>query len=347
MSQLTTLAWTGRALRLLDQTQLPRRVQTLTCRDASSVFAAIRRLSVRGAPAIGVAGAFGAYLGVAAYSGKDRAGFIKRLDRVCRYLNRSRPTARNLSWALARMQKVPKQFPKEDASSLKRRLLKEAQAIFGEEEETCERMAQFGSSLVRKGDAVLTHCNSGFLATVGIGTALGVLYQAHREGKRPRVYATETRPLFQGSRLTVWELRRHGLRPTLLCEGAAGELFRRGKIQKVFTGADRIAANGDTANKVGTFPLALLAKTYRVPFYIVAPASTFDLSIQNGSQIPIEERPAKEVTTPFGVAVAPPKVLVFNPAFDVTPASLISAFVTDRGILRPPYRRTFAKAFHK
>jgi len=183
------------------------------------------------------------------------------------------------------------------------------------------------------------------LATVGLGTALGVLYRAHREGKRVTIYATETRPLFQGSRLTAWELRQHGLKATLLCDGAVGELFRRRKVDKVLTGADRIAANGDTANKVGTFPLALLAKTHGVPFYVVAPASTFDLALKDGSKIPIEERPANEVVSPFGFTLAPPKVSVFNPAFDVTPGSLITAFVTDRGVLRPPYRQRLAKAF--
>ena len=344
MRQAKTLVWTGKGLRVLDQTRLPGRVTYLDCRDPRSVFRAIRRLSVRGAPAIGVAGAFGAYLGIVGYRRNDRAGFLKRLQQVCRTLNRARPTARNLSWALGRMREVPKRFPGEGAPSLRRYLLKEAQAIFQEEKEMCGRLARFGSSLVRAGDSILTHCNTGFLATVGVGTALGVLYQADREGKRPRVYATETRPLFQGSRLTAWELKRHGLRPTLLCDGAAGELFRRGKVKKVFTGADRIAGNGDTANKVGTFPLALLAKTYGIPFYVVAPASTFDLSIKNGTQIPIEERPAKEVTSPFGIPVAPQDVSVFNPAFDVTPASLITAFVTDRGILRPPYRQTLARA---
>ena len=343
MKQAKTLVWTGKVLRLLDQTKLPRRLCYVNCRDPRSVFWAIRRLSVRGAPAIGVAGAFGVYLGVAGYRGNDRTGFLRKLHRVCRYLNRARPTARNLSWALGRMEEVSKRFSKETVSSLKKRLLREAQVIFDEEKETCNQMARFGSSLVRRGDSVLTHCNTGFLATVGLGTALGVFYRAHQEGKRFQIYATETRPLFQGARLTVWELKRRGLHPTLLCEGAAGELFRRGRIRKVFTGADRIARNGDTANKVGTFPLALLAKTYGIPFYVVAPASTFDLSIQNGSQIPIEERPAKEVTSPFGIPVAPPGVPVFNPAFDVTPATLITAFVTDRGILRPPYRRSLAK----
>ena len=341
MSRLSTLTWTGRALRILDQTQLPRRVRTLNCRDVSSVFWAIRRLSVRGAPAIGVAAAFGAYLGVMNYPDRrDRSGFIKQLKRVCQTLSRSRPTARNLFWALARMEVVPERFLKDDVPLLKERLLEEANLILTEEKKTCDRIARFGTSLIRNGDSVLTHCNAGFLATVGLGTALAVLYQAHEEGKHLRIYATETRPLFQGSRLTAWELKRRGLRATVLCDSAAGELFRRGKIRKVITGADRIAANGDTANKIGTFPLALLAKTYGVPFYIAAPASTFDLSLKKGSEIPIEERPAREVISPLGVSVAPSRVRVFNPAFDVTPASLISAFITDRGILRPPYRRS-------
>ena len=332
---LSTLTWKRNALTLLDQTKLPGKVSFVVCRDVHAVFDAIRRLAVRGAPAIGVAAAFGLYLGVR--NVKTTREFLKEVKRISSFLQSARPTAVNLKWALERMKRCATDHKALDLPHLKAILLDEAKSIYREEKKMCDAMARLGATLIRRRESILTHCNAGALATVGVGTALAPLYQAKKEGKRIDVFVPETRPLLQGSRLTAWELRRAGLPVTVVCDSVVGDLFRKGKVNKVFVGADRVARNGDTANKIGTYTLASLAKSHGIPFYVVAPKSTFDFSISSGEEIPIEERSASEVVEPFGVRTAPKGIKVYNPAFDVTPGRWITAFVTDEGILYPPY----------
>lgn len=317
-----TLEWRGDSdghLVLLDQTRLPAETVYLDCRTAEDVWNAIRRLSVRGAPAIGVAAAYGVCVGVNEGRG---------VDDVCDYLATSRPTAVNLFWALERMRRV----------SNPSQLLAEARAIHAEDREQCAAMGRHGADLLEDlptGSGILTHCNAGALATGGDGTALAAIFELARRGKRPHVWADETRPLLQGARLTMWELMQRGIDATLICDSAAAQVMREGRVQAVITGADRIAANGDTANKIGTFGVATLARSFGIPFYVAAPVTTFDLAIATGAEIPIEKRAGEEITNGFGVATAPDGAAVYNPAFDVTPAELIAAIVTDRGVVRP------------
>jgi len=338
---ISTVAWKGNALYLLDQTKLPGKVSFVVCRNVRSVFDATRRLAVRGAPAIGVAAAFGLYLGVRGV--KTTREFLREVKRVSSFLQSARPTAVNLKWALERMKQCVRDHKALGLPRLKAILLDEAKDIYREEKKMCEAMARFGATLIRRKESVLTHCNAGALATVGTGTALAPLYQAKKDGKKVNVFVPETRPLLQGARLTAWELQRAGLPVTVVCDSVVGDLFRRGKVDKVFVGADRVARNGDTANKIGTYTLASLAKSHRVPFYVVAPRSTFDFSTPSGKAIPIEERSPSEVVEPFGVRTAPKGVNVYNPAFDVTPADFITAFVTDEGIFYPPYTKSLQK----
>jgi methylthioribose-1-phosphate isomerase len=320
------LEWVGDAanglLRILDQTRLPAEVKFRDCRTVEEVWEAIRSLRVRGAPAIGLAAAYGVVVGV------QSGG---RIDEVTEYLRTSRPTAVNLFWALDRMARRAKQAPADLCGSL----LAEAKVIDEENHQMCLAIGRHGASLVPDGGGVLTHCNAGSLIAGEYGTALAPLYTAHGEGKRFRVFVDETRPLLQGSRLTAWELMQHGLDVTLICDNMAAQVMREGRVQMVVVGADRIAANGDTANKIGTYGLAVLAQAHGIPFYVAAPSSTFDLSLASGDQIPIEQREAREVTDGFGRSTAPAGVNVYNPAFDVTPAGLIAAMVTERGIIRP------------
>jgi methylthioribose-1-phosphate isomerase len=306
---------------LLDQTRLPGETVYLQCRTAEDVWQAIKRLSVRGAPAIGIAAAYGVCLG---------AKHGQSVDEVCDYLATSRPTAVNLFWALERMRRV--------GTAHHSALLAEARAIHEEDRQQCAAIGSHGADLLAhlpEGAGILTHCNAGALATGGDGTALAVIFELARRGKRPHVWVDETRPLLQGARLTMWELRHRGIDATLICDSVAAQVMREGRVQAVITGADRIAANGDTANKIGTFSVATLAKLFGIPFYVAAPATTFDLSIATGQEIPIEQRAAKEITNGFGKQTAPENVAVYNPAFDVTPAELISAIITDRGVVRP------------
>jgi methylthioribose-1-phosphate isomerase len=320
------LEWVGDAedgfLRILDQTRLPTEIAFRDCRTIEEVWEAIRSLRVRGAPAIGIAAAYGVVVGV--QSGTP-------IDKVIDYLRTSRPTAVNLFWALDRMARTAKESPADIRGSL----LAEATAIDEENHQMCLTIGRHGASLVPNGGGVLTHCNAGSLIAGEYGTALAPLYTAHGEGIRFRVFADETRPLLQGSRLTAWELMQHGLDVTLICDNMAAQVMREGRVQMVVVGADRIAANGDTANKIGTYGLAVLAQAHRIPLYVAAPSSTFDLSIPSGDRIPIEQRDAREVTGGFGRPTAPSGVKVYNPAFDVTPAELIAAIVTERGIIRP------------
>ena len=337
---INTIEWNNNKVKLIDQTLLPNKLIYLYCKDVKSLWHAIRTLKVRGAPAIGIAGALGAVLGVQKSNASTYKDFERELRKVTGYLASSRPTAVNLSWALDRMERVAKENSSKDISTIKALLLKEALKIIEEDKEISRKMAEYGAKLLDNGDTVLTHCNAGGLATADYGTALGVIYKAKEMAKHIKVYADETRPLLQGSRLTAWELMKNGIDVTLICDNMAAEVMKEGKIDKVIVGADRIAANGDTANKIGTYGVALLARAHNIPFYVVAPASTFDLTLKSGDEIPIEERGRDEIIEGFGKRTAPRNVKVYNPAFDVTPAKLITAIVTEKGILRPPYKKS-------
>jgi len=345
---IETLAWQGGPdghLRLIDQTRLPDRLEYLECTKPEDVWQAIRRLSVRGAPAIGVAAAWGAYLGIQGFDGDDRTAFDAELAKTCDYLHGSRPTAVNLDWALREMRRVAGASPDASPSEALQLLFETAQRIQEEDRKICRRLGRVGSALVRDGGTLLTHCNAGGLATSDYGTALAVCYAAKEEGKKIRVVADETRPLLQGARLTAWELQREGIDVTVICDSMAGTVLRDGiplgdprgihRVDAVFVGADRIAGNGDVANKIGTYPLAVLAHEHGVPFYVVAPRSTFDLSLESGDEIPIEERDAGEITEGFGERTAPEGIGVYNPAFDVTPARLITGIATEHGLIQP------------
>jgi methylthioribose-1-phosphate isomerase len=313
-------------LRLLDQTLLPTQTVYRDCRTAADVWEAIRSLRVRGAPAIGVAAAYGVVLGMRK----------QPISEVTAYLRTSRPTAVNLFWALDRMERRYRAIPAGtcdiDATHI---LLKEAHVIHAEDCATCRAIGRAGAHLVPDGGGVLTHCNTGGLATAEYGTALAVLFTAAEDGKRFRVFADETRPLLQGARLTMWELQQHGIDATLICDNMAAQVMKEGRVRMVIVGADRIAANGDTANKIGTYGVAILARHHGIPFYVAAPVSTFDLTLPDGGGIPIEQRDPREVTHGFGRQTAPDGVGVYNPAFDVTPHDLIAGIVNERGVIAP------------
>ncbi len=332
-----TIEWEGGedgVLLLLDQVRLPGEIRVLRCTQIEQVWEAIRNLSVRGAPAIGVAAAFGLCIGTRGERSRARPEFLEKLDQVVQYLNSSRPTAVNLFWATARMTRVAREHPG-DGPQLWTRLLHEAQQIAREDEETCRRIGEVGCELIRDGMGVLTHCNAGALATVAHGTALAPLYAAARAGRRFRVLADETRPLLQGARLTALELSAAGIDVSILCDSAAASMMSAGRVQLVIVGADRIAANGDTANKIGTYSVAVSAKHHGIPFYVAAPLSTFDASLASGAEIPIEQRDEREVREWRGEPVAAAGVTCLNPAFDVTPAALISGIITEKGLLKP------------
>jgi methylthioribose-1-phosphate isomerase len=334
-----TIAWIGGPdgyVRLIDQTLLPTRLEYRDCRTVESVWEAIRTLRVRGAPAIGVAAGMGVVLGVQNVQDRSRGAFARRLKEVTDYLRTSRPTAVNLFWALDRMERCVRGRTEElSQAELTRRLLDEALAIEEEDRRMCRAIGLAGAALVGEGQGVLTHCNAGGLATADYGTALAVLYAAAEQGKHFRVFADETRPLLQGARLTAWELHQRGIEVTLICDSMAAQVMKEGRVQVVVVGADRIAANGDTANKIGTYGVALLAQAHGIPFYVAAPSSTFDLSLQSGDAIPIEQRDPREVTHGFGQQTAPEGIQVYNPAFDVTPARLIAGIITEKGLIRP------------
>jgi len=341
---IATIQWSRGKVRIIDQTKLPLKLEYLNCQDVSSIRRAIREMKVRGAPAIGIAAAFGVVLGMRKSQARDFASFSRELDKVVKYLSGARPTAINLFWALERMKRAVKDCRRtNNIRRLKKALLEEAIKILEEDKIICRKMADFGSRLIKSGDTILTHCNAGALATADYGTALGVIYRSVEQGKRVAVYADESRPLLQGARLSAWELIRKGIHTTLICDNMAGSIMKEGRIDKILVGADRITANGDVANKIGTYSLAVLAKVHRVPFYVVAPVSTFDLKIKSGRDIPIEERSPEEITMPFGYRIAPRRVKAYNPAFDVTPAGYISAIITEKGILRPPYSKSLKK----
>jgi methylthioribose-1-phosphate isomerase len=334
-----TLKWTGGsggALQLLDQTLLPLRVETRTCTTAEDVWDAIRRLCVRGAPAIGVAAAYGLCLGTRPFRDQARDSFLARVREVGEYLGSSRPTAVNLTWAIRRVREVAESHAHAAGSAeLWEAMLAEAHALAREDADACRRIGEAGARLIPDGAGVLTHCNAGALATVAHGTALSLMYAAHEQGRRFRVFADETRPLLQGARLTAFELAAAGIDVTVICDSLAPTLMRNGQVQLVVVGADRIAANGDVANKIGTYALAVAARHHRIPFYVAAPLSTFDLSLADGTAIPIEERSEEEVRRIVGTEVVAPGARCLNPAFDVTPAELITAVVTERGVVEP------------
>lgn len=329
-----TIAWSRGKVKFIDQTLLPHKFEVVSTDDVKRLWRAIKRLEIRGAPAIGIAGALGMVVGTKNSAAERFDAFFKELKNTADYLGSSRPTAVNLFWAIERMKEAARKNRTKKVKEIKSILLKEAIRIINEDKLSCRRMARFGAGLVKKNSNILTHCNAGGLATADYGTALGVLFEARRQGKHFKVYVDETRPLLQGARLTTWELMREGIDTTLICDNMAASLMAKGKIDMIFVGADRIAANGDTANKIGTYNLAVLADHHSIPFYVVAPISTFDLTIETGADIPIEERSGNEVRGISGKLIAPRNVKVYNPAFDVTPAGLITAIITEKGVFK-------------
>ncbi len=335
-----TIEWKDGKVVMIDQRRLPLEETYVECADEEQVAAAIETMIIRGAPAIGVAAAYGVALGVARLS--DRDDLEAEYDRIQRRLFRTRPTARNLFWALERMKAIFEEQKERPLAALKQRLLDEATAIDHEDEDICRRIGAHGAELIKDGDTVLTHCNAGGLATAGYGTAIGVIRSAWEAGRRIRVFADETRPFLQGARLTAWELERLGIPYKVITDNMAGWLMQKGEISLAVVGADRIARNGDTANKIGTYSVAVLGKENGIPFYVAAPLSTFDFSLEQGGLIPIEERPAAEVREINGRLIVPPAAAVRNPAFDVTPHRYITAIITEKGVVRPPFERTIA-----
>jgi methylthioribose-1-phosphate isomerase len=331
-----TVEWKDGAVRILDQSRLPEKVEFLDCRDYQTVARAIRELRVRGAPAIGVTAAMGIALGAQSLTASGYDEFAKGVTGICEHLAATRPTAVNLFWAIERMKRTLAGLRGQPVVEIKRRLVEESQRILDEDIAMNRTMGRHGAVLVRDGQTILTHCNAGALATAGYGTALGVVRAAWEQGKKIRVLAGETRPVLQGARLTVWELMQDQIPVTLITDNMAGALMKRGLIHLCLVGADRIAANGDVANKIGTYSVAVLAKAHGLPFYVAAPYSTIDLATPSGDQIPIEQRNPQEVTSICGgPPVAPLGADVLNPAFDVTPAELVTAIITERGVFKP------------
>jgi len=338
-----TMEWTGESLILVDQRKLPLEEVYVECEDFMDVARAIKEMIVRGAPAIGATAAFGYVLGVKDSKGSSFEEVLEKMKKVKEVLSKTRPTAVNLFWALDRMEKRLMEHGKTE--NLYEILEEEAYRIAIEDIEMNKSIGKHGAELLKDGDTVLTHCNAGALATVDFGTALGVIRYAVRQGKKIKVYVDETRPYQQGARLTTWELLKEGIETILITDNMAGWVMKRGLIDAVIVGADRIAANGDVANKIGTYTLAVLANRHNVPFYVAAPSSSIDLKTPNGSMIPIEERNPDEVTHCGGRRIAPEGVKVYNPAFDVTDASLVTAIITEKGVIRPPYEENLKKVF--
>ena len=346
MKNIDTLHWVGGgdgSLWMIDQTLLPGEFREIECRDVETVWEAIKMLRVRGAPAIGVAAAYGVCVGLQTGTGNDPATLLERLDEVTHYLATSRPTAVNLFWALERMKKCAQAMKNDhSAEEIAARLLEEAKTIHKEDRRMCRAIGRHGAELLCNGQGVLTHCNAGGLATSDYGTALAVFFAAAEAGKRIHVYADETRPLLQGARLTAWELMQRGIEVTVICDSMAAVVMREGRVDAVLVGADRIAANGDVANKIGTYSVALAAAAHKLPFYVAAPSSTFDLSLQSGAEIPIEQRDPGEITHGFGCQTVPEGAQVYNPAFDVTPANLIKALICEHGVISPVNKEQIA-----
>lgn len=340
---VTTIDWSENGIKIIDQSRLPLELVYVHLNDLDAVIEAIHRLQIRGAPAIGIAGAFGAVLAMERFSGYHREAFLAELDRVIGLLRATRPTAVNLSWALERLRRVAAAHREPSVAELKELLLAEAQRIMQEDRRICRAIGRYGAELVPSPANVITHCNTGALATADFGTALGILFTAHGQGKKLHVFVDETRPLLQGARLNMWELMQEGISCTLVCDSAAAFVMQRHRIDLCLVGADRIARNGDTANKIGTYSLAVNAQKHGIPFYVAAPISTIDFAAANGMHIPIEERGAEEVTDSFGRRTAPAGARVYNPAFDVTPHELVTAIITEAGVLRPPFVASLAR----
>jgi len=340
---IKTLEWTNAGVRFIDQTKLPTEEVYVTCKNYEEVAEAIRTMIVRGAPAIGVAAAMGVALGAQQSQATTMPEFEREFDAICNVLAGTRPTAVNLFWAIRRMRDKFEQLRTLPIEKVKAELVAEAQRMLVEDIAANEAMGRHGAVLLPASGAVLTHCNAGALATAGYGTALGVIRAAVASGKKLSVFADETRPFLQGSRLTAWELMKDGIPTTLIADNMAGAMMRLGRIDAVIVGADRIAANGDVANKIGTYTVAVLAKEHGIPFYVAAPISTVDLNTPDGSHIPIEQRASAEVTHFAGKQIAPDEVRVENPAFDVTPNGYVAAIITERGVARAPYGETLAK----
>jgi methylthioribose-1-phosphate isomerase len=334
---IQTLEWTSRGVVFIDQTKLPTEEVYVTCTTHQQVADAIRNMIVRGAPAIGVAAAMGIALGVKNSQAENVADLKPEFDQICETIRQTRPTAVNLFWAIRRMQEKFEILRVRPTAQIKQALIEEAQRMHAEDIAANQAMGRHGATLMPSSGGVLTHCNAGALATAGYGTALGVIRAAVEAGKKIHVYADETRPFLQGSRLTAWELMKDGIPTTVISDNMAGVMMQQGKIGAIVVGADRIAANGDVANKVGTYTVAVMAKEHGIPFYVAAPISTVDLDTSDGSKIPIEQRNAREVTHIGGRQMTPDGVGIENPAFDVTPAKYVTAIITERGIARPPY----------
>jgi methylthioribose-1-phosphate isomerase len=334
---VNTLEWTDAGVRFIDQTKLPTEEVYVTCTTYQEVADAIRTMVVRGAPAIGVAAAMGIALGVKGIKAENIAELRNQFGHICRLMGETRPTAVNLFWAIRRMQRRFEELSGRPVAEIRQRMIDEARLMHEEDIETNREMGRNGAVLLPSSGSILTHCNAGALATAGYGTALGVIRAAVESGKHLHVYADETRPFLQGSRLTAWELMKDGIPTTLIADNMAGHIMSQGKIQAVIVGADRIAANGDTANKIGTYSVAILAKEHGIPFYVAAPFSTVDMETPDGSKIPIEERNSIEVTHLGGKQIAPTGVDVRNPAFDVTPAKYTTAIITERGVAKAPF----------
>lgn len=341
------IQWKDDALVLLDQTLLPTETKFISLKTIEEVWEAIKVLRVRGAPAIGVSAAYGLYLGVRDFNGNDVADFVKHVDGKATYLESSRPTAVNLSWAVRKVFSKLKSTKGLSVTDLKALMLDEAHKIFAEDHEACRQIGVHGARLIKSGQTVLTHCNAGGLATARYGTALAPVYVAHEQGMKVSVIADETRPLLQGARLTAFELQRAGIPVTVICDNMAAVVMSQKKVDLVIVGADRIAANGDFANKIGTYGVAILAKEHGIPFYCAAPLSTFDMNLSDGSKIPIEERAASEISHGFGKQTTPDGISVFNPAFDVTPHSYVRGFICEKGVIEPPFETNLKALFSR
>jgi methylthioribose-1-phosphate isomerase len=344
---IKTIEWKNNRVIMIDQRKLPGQETYVVCSDYHQVIRAIKTMVIRGAPAIGVAAAMGVALGAEAIKTEIRESFLNRFNKICEEIIRARPTAVNLSWAVERMRSLVGNTGNKKIEVLKKALIREARNMLFEDIAINKRLGCIGQKVIKNGATVLTHCNAGALATGGYGTALGVIRAAKEAGKQVQVIADETRPFLQGARLTAWELVREHIPVTLITDNMAGTLMKKGLIDLVIVGADRIAANGDTANKIGTYSVAVLAREHAIPFYVAAPCSTIDHQIKTGEDIPIEERDEKEVTHMAGKRVAPLGVAVLNPAFDVTPHSFISGIITEKGILKAPFRRSISRIWDK
>jgi methylthioribose-1-phosphate isomerase len=340
---IQTLEWTEQGVRFIDQTKLPTEETYLVCKTHEQVADAIRTMVVRGAPAIGVAAAMGIALGVKDSNARSTSELKRELAKICDNMGKTRPTAVNLFWAIGRMQETFAGLESRPVEQIKQGMMEEAKRMHGEDIAANQAMGRHGATLMPSEGGVLTHCNAGALATAGYGTALGVIRAAVEAGKKIHVYADETRPFLQGSRLTAWELMKDGIPTTVISDNMAGAMMRQGKVGAVVVGADRIAANGDVANKIGTYTVAVLAKENGIPFYVAAPISTVDLACPDGSKIPIEQRNAREVTHIAGKQMVPDGVSIENPAFDVTPAKYVAAIITERGVAREPYEESLRR----